>query len=230
MLKMINTLSKALLSTATDRAGERHAVTILGQQVREAAASVQNAKKAVALVKAQSEQERQRAAKVHATIADLETRARAALEKNEEKLAQEAAEAIAVLEDERASSQRAQDAFAHELKRLTAKVHNAQARLRELQRGQRVVTARDQVRKVGNRLSVADEGALSDAEETLTKIEERQQALDLADSAYAELSVSEDPSDIVDRLADAGCGTSKTTRADDVLARLKKTPEPDAAA
>lgn len=230
MLKLMNTLSKALLSSATDQVEQRHAVTILGQQVREAAASVHNAKKAVALVRAQSEQEKQRACKLEATIADLETRARGALKKNEETLAREAAEAIAVLEDERVSTERAQDAFANELKRLTANVHKAQARLRELQRGQRVVTARDQVRKVGNRLSISDEGALNDAEQTLSEIEQRQKALDLADTAYAEMTVGEDPSDIVERLADAGCGKPTTTRAADVLARLKKTPEPETTA
>lgn len=64
MLKLLNTLSKALVSNATERAEERHGVAILGQQVREAAASVRAAQKAAALVKAQNEQEKQRATKL----------------------------------------------------------------------------------------------------------------------------------------------------------------------
>ncbi|MEM7398927.1 MAG: PspA/IM30 family protein [Pseudomonadota bacterium] len=226
MLKLLNTLSRALVSTATERTEERHAVVILSQQVRDAAASVRNATKAVALVKAQNEQERQRSAKVAAMIADLETRARTALEKKEDGLALEAAEAIAVLEDELTSSKQAQAAFAHEIRRLTAIVHKSQTRLRELERGQRVVTARDQIRKIGNRVSVADNGALTDAEETLAKIEARQKTMDLADSAYADLTVSDNPADIIERLADAGCGTPTATRAEDVLNRLKADPAP----
>lgn len=124
-------------------------------------------------------------------IDDLETRAGAALDKGEEDLAREAAEAIAVLEDERTASIKAQAVFGEEIARLTVAVRRAQARLRELHRGQRVVTARDQVRKVGNRVSVTGQGALTDAEETLAKIESRQEEVDLADAAYAQMTVSD---------------------------------------
>ena len=221
MLKILTTLSRSVFHEANEKAEERHALSILGQQVRDASASVRAAQKAVALVKAQNEQERQRADKVGAMIADLETRAGEALKKGQEALAREAAEAIAVLEDERAASRRAQAAFAEEIARLTATVRRAQARLRELQRGQRVVTARDQVRKVGTKVAVVGGSSLTDAEDTLERIQARQKQIDLTETAYAELTVVDNPSDIIDRLAGAGCGPSPTTSADDVLARLK---------
>ncbi len=205
-------------------------MSILGQQVRDAAASVRCAQKAVALVKAQKEQEKQRSVKISIMITDLEARACAALEKSADHLAREAADAIAELEDDHAASLKAQAAFGAEITRLTASLRQAQARLRELQRGQRVVTARDQVHKVGKRVSLSGQGALSEAEGTLAKIEDHQKTVGLADAAYADLTVSNNPADIVERLADAGCGPSTQTTADDVLARLKARAASDDAA
>ncbi|MEM6711862.1 MAG: PspA/IM30 family protein [Pseudomonadota bacterium] len=235
MLKMLNTLSKAVAFSATEKAEKRHAMAILDQQVRDAASSVGSAKKAVALIKAQNQLEKARASKVTAMIADLEARAVAALNKNAEELAHEAAAAIAILEDERVASRKAQAVFGEEISRLTGTLRHAEARLRDLQRGQRVVTARDQVRNVGSRVSITGDGALTEAEDTLAKIEDRQQRTDLADAAFANLTVSDSPSAIIDRLADAGCGPANSTSADDVLARLKAhnapqdTPSSDAA-
>lgn len=221
MLKTILTLSRSLSFSASDKVEERYALSVLSQQVRDGAGSVRAAQKAVALVKAQNEQERQRAQKVAAMITDLEGRAMQAIQHSEEVLAQEAAEAIAVLEDELAASEKAQANFANEIVRLTKTVRSAHARLRELQRGQRVVTARDQVRKVGVQVAVAGGSSLADAESTLDRIANRQQEIDLTEAAFAELTVSDTPSDIVERLASAGCGNALTTSADSVLARLR---------
>lgn len=222
MLKTILTLSRSLSFSAADKAEERYALSILAQQVRDGAASVRAAQKAVALVKAQNEQERMRAEKVSAMIADLEERATQAIQNGEEALAAEAAGAIAVLEDELAASLNAQANFAVEIERLTTTVRKAQARLRDLQRGQRVVTARDQVRKVGVQVAVAGGSSLADAEDTLDRIQTRQQEMDLTEAAYAELTISDAPTDIVDRLASAGCGSPLSTSADSVMDRLRQ--------
>lgn len=222
MLKTILTLSRSLSFTAAEKAEERYALPILVQQLREGAASVLAAQKAVALVKAQNEQERMRADKVSGMIADLEERATQAIANDEEALALEAASAIAVLEDELAASNQTQADFGDEIARLTTTVRNAQARLRELQRGQRVVTARDQVRKVGVKVAAAGGSSLADAEGTLNRIQTRQQEMDLTEAAFAELTISDTPTHIVDRLASAGCGKPLSSSPDAVLERLRR--------
>ena len=93
------------------------ALTILRQQIRDSAAAVTSAKKAIAVAQAQNDREKQQFDVVVARIRDLETRTVEAIEKGEETLAREAAETIAVLEAERDASLEAERRFDREINR-----------------------------------------------------------------------------------------------------------------
>ena len=224
MLRKLTSALRALVNGALEDAGGRQDLALLAQHIRDAGSNVRAAQKAVALAKAQNEQDRRRIEKLSKTIADLEGRARAALAKGESLLSREAAEAIAVLEDERAALSEAVDAFSADIRTLTENVRLSEARLRELKRGQHVAKVRERVRIAGGPGSFIEHSHLADAEDTLSRIKERQERGTLADQALASLSVLDSPKELVARLADAGCGAPLKTSADAVLQRLKPPP------
>ncbi|EAB6718358.1 PspA/IM30 family protein, partial [Salmonella enterica subsp. enterica] len=119
---------------AAEAALAPHGVTILRQQIRDCAAAIAAARRAVAVAVAQNAQELEQHARMSARIADLEVRAIAALEQGRHELAREAAETIALLEDECATSAAAQQTFDREIGRLRAVVAASETRLRDLQR------------------------------------------------------------------------------------------------
>ncbi len=109
---------------------DRNAVPLLAQQIRDAAQSIQSARRSVAIAIAQNEQERiQHATTFISRIDDLETRASAALAKGNEGLAREAAEAIAYLEAERDQSEKAQAQFTTAIDKLKGIVRVSETRL-----------------------------------------------------------------------------------------------------
>ncbi|MXN64509.1 PspA/IM30 family protein [Stappia sp. GBMRC 2046] len=221
--RLISTL-RALVNGAIEEAGGRHDLALLTQQIRDAGSNVRAAQKAVALAKAQNEQDHRRIAKLSNAIEDLETRARSALAKGEDALAREAAEALAVMEAERAALSDAVEAFSADIGLLTENVRCAEARLRELKRGHRVASVREQVRAAGGPGPSVEYSSLGEAEDTLSRIKERQERGTLADQALASLSILDRPKELVARLADAGCGAPLGPSTDDVLQRLKSTP------
>lgn len=109
-----------------------HGITILRQQIRDAAAGVAAARRAVAVAVAQNNQEIAQHQRIVARIEDLETRTLAALEQDKLELAREAAETIAHLEAERDVSEAAQKRFTDEIGRLRRIVEASETRLREL--------------------------------------------------------------------------------------------------
>ncbi|MCB1383691.1 MAG: PspA/IM30 family protein [Notoacmeibacter sp.] len=221
MFKTIITLFRGATHDAEEAFADRHALSILNQQMRDSAVAVEQARKAVAVAMAQNRQEADQFDRLVARIADLEARTIAAIEQEKEDLAREAAETIALLEAERDASAEAQKQFAAEIARLRANVRNAEMKLRELQRGQRIATATDKAHKLREVAPQSGLSTLREAEETLLRLRTRQKQIDLTDAAMAEMDASGNPSAITEKLAEAGCGTPLKTSADDVLARLK---------
>ena len=141
MFRQVATLFRGLAHDAGERFTDRHALLILEQQIRDAARAVAAARKAVAIAIAQNAQEARQHQNLRTRITDLESRAVAALNKGLEDLAREAAETIAQLEAESEVSQQALAVFEEEITRLKANVRAAEAKLRDVQRGQRLASA-----------------------------------------------------------------------------------------
>lgn len=228
MYKLFMTLVRGRAHDEAERVLDASALTVLNQQIRDCARAIQSAKRAVAVAIAQNEREKAQHRVTAERIADLEDRARDALDKNKDALAREAAEAIAILEDERIASEKALASFAAEITRLKGIVRRAESRLRDLQRGQRIAAATDKAQKLRSSalgFQSDDPSCLKDAEETLHRLRARQQHMDGVAAALDDMDGEADPSNLTERLAEAGCGAPLRTRADDVLARLKAGPE-----
>src|SRR6187397_1699186 len=166
MLKTIITLVRGAAFRAEEEFADRSALLILDQQIRDAAAGIERAKRALAIAIAQDEAEGKRLETTLSRIADLEERALAALNGGSEELARDAAEAIAVMEADRDAIREARATFSREIGSLKATVRKSAQRLAELERGRRIASAAESVRrlKAGNAFAPAGATALADAE------------------------------------------------------------------
>ena len=224
MLKTIITLVRGAAFRADEEFADRSALLILDQQIRDSAAAIERARRALAVAIAQDEAEGKRLETTLSRIADLEERAVAALGAGSEELAAEAAEAIAVMEADRDAIREARATFAREIGSLKATVRRSGQRLAELERGRRIAAAAESVRrlKAGHGLAVPGGAtALTDAEATLRRLRERQAEDAAATDAYEALDTEPNPAGVAGRLEAAGFGKRTRPTAADVLARLK---------
>ncbi|MBX5204335.1 PspA/IM30 family protein [Rhizobium sp. NZLR1] len=228
MFKLISILLRGRAHDAEQAFADRNAVPLLAQQIRDAAQSIQSARRSVAVAIAQNEQEKGQHATIVARIADLEIRACAALGKGNDGLAREAAEAIAFLEAERDASEKAQAQFTTSIDKLKAIVRASEARLQALQRGERLARATEEAQKLDVVVAGPGLATLDEAEETLARLRIRQSQNDLTAAALKEMEGSIRPAGIIEKLANAGCGPALHSTADDVLARLKSRITPAA--
>lgn len=223
MFNVILTLIRGRAHDAEQAFIDRNAVPLLAQQIRDAANGIQSARRAVAIAVAQNEQEKSQHTAIAGRIADLETRAVAALQKGNDELARQAAEAIAQFEAERDASEKAQAQFTQTIDKLKATVRASEARLQELQRGERLARATEQTQKLS---AACDDNSglatLDDAEETLARLRAYQDRCQIAASAMKEMDVASRQTLIIEKLANAGFGASLGPSADDVLARLRE--------
>ncbi|UQR64618.1 PspA/IM30 family protein [Bradyrhizobium sp. C-145] len=231
MFKTVVTLFRGSVAAAGEELEDRTALLILDQQMRDAAAAVERSKRTLALAIAQDQQEGRKLEATNARIADLETRAVAALDGGREDLAKDAADAIAGLEADRDAAMTARALFATEIARLKHHVTSAQARITELDRGRRIARASEAVRSLRRGSIEAArpyESTLPEAEGTLRRLRERQMEAQAADDALVELDAATGPLATAERLAEQGFGPRLKTTADDVLARLKSKRMPTA--
>jgi phage shock protein A len=220
MFKQILTLIRGQVFDAEQEFVDRNALPLLAQQIRDVEEAMQATRRAVAVTIAQNQQEEAQYRLLKAKINDLESRTIAALEQGKDVLAREAAEAIALLEAECQTSEAAQAQFAAEISKLQTVIRNSEARIRELKRGERLARATDSAQRLNNTLP----GGLStikEAEATLERLRGRQRQIDLTAAVLMEMDQATEPSAIIGKLADAGCGTPLRTTGDDVLARLR---------
>lgn len=221
MFEPIVTQLRDLLSGSLPDGGRRPSRAVLAANIREAAAAVRTAQVALARARAEQQLDRKRLQHIKASVEDLENRARNALLKGNDPLAGEAAEAIALLEDEKSALEGAIASFERDLANLSESLHRAQGRLRALKRGERGVEVRAHIHKAQSIGADNRHSALAEAEHHLEDIQHQQERDQIADQEFLALSVTEQPGALIEKLAEAGCGAPLKTRADDVLARLK---------
>lgn len=223
MFKTFVTLFRGQVAAAGEEIADRNALIILDQQIRDASAAFERARRALAVAIAQDRQESTRITGIEIRIADLEVRVGAALRSGDEAAAREGAEAIATLEADRDAAAAGQALFAAEILKLRRHVTQAQARIAELERGRRLARASESVRHLRRgRIEPAPlhEASLAEAEKTLSRLRERQIETEAAEQALDQLDDAATAS-VAEKLAAKGFGPRLRTTADDVLARLR---------
>ncbi len=221
MFKQLITLVKGRSEDVTQTIVDANAMTILRQQLREAAEGVKSSRKALAIVMAYNDREKSNLQKLTTQIVDLEARAMDALAQNKNDLALEAAEAIASLEAEAKATETTITTYSTEIARLRKTLKDSELQLAELKRGQRLAQANEKAINLHSAMPVTAKNNLQDASETLKSLQERQLHARATADAITELSTEANADTISDRLAAAGCGTPKVNDASAVLERLK---------
>jgi len=216
------TLMRGAAAVAEEDLLDRNALVILDQQLRDAAAATERAKRALALAIAQDEAEGKRLEATLARVVDLETRARAALAARRDDLVDEAAEAIATLEADRDSIREARANFARDIAQMKQTVAGATRRLAELERGRRIAQTAEAVRRLraGGPVDASEAAALAEAEVTLRRLRAKQTEEAAAAAALQTLDGAA-PANISERMEAAGFGPRLRPTAADVLARLR---------
>lgn len=222
MFNTLITLARGRGHDATQALADVNALSILRQQLRDAAAGVEAARRAVAVVMAYAERERRSLPRITAQLIDLEARALAALGQRREDLAVEAAAAIAQLEAERATVETALATYEVEITRLRDEVSEAETRLRELQRGLQLADATQKSQSVRGVVSRPVAASLGEAEATLARLQSRQFHAEATAAAVIDLSAGQSADAVAARLAAAGCGPSLKPAAAAVLDRLRE--------
>ncbi|HXY58540.1 MAG TPA: PspA/IM30 family protein [Methylocystis sp.] len=225
MFKTIVTLMRGQAFDAEQRLKDQNALSLLDQQVRDAAGAAERLRRALAIATAQERQEARRLDGVRAEIADLEARAIAALKGAREDLAEKAALALAELEADAAASATAQQRFKAEIAKLDALLKQQTRRLAELARGRRVARAAQAARAArrgGVEPAFCCENTLADAEATLARLREQQAEAEAAEEAFARRKAADEAESVADALAREGFGPAREPRATDILARLKE--------
>lgn len=221
MFKKLLTLLRGRSADASEAFFDANSLTLLRQQLRDAASGVLTARKSVAVIMAYAEREKASLAKTNARIADLEARACEALKQGQEDAALEAATAIANLEAERDATERTIATYETELVKMRQTLSSNESLLAEIQRGQRIVEAKSKTEKLGKDSPSWTKSDLTDAAETLARLQERQKLAEATVEAMAELSAEGSADALSDRMAASGFGAPKKTAASDVLDRLR---------
>ena len=235
MLKTIVTLVRGAAFRAEEEFADRSALLILDQQIRDSAAGIERAKRALAIAIAQDEAEGKRLETTLSRIADLEERAVAALDGGSEELAAEAAEAIAVMEADRDAIREARATFAREIAGLKATVRKSGQRLAELERGRRIALAAESVRRLktghGARRARAARPRSPTRRRPCAACASGRPKMPPPTNAYETLRREANPAGIAEKLEAAGFGKRTRPTAASVLERLKqKTGAPAPAA
>jgi phage shock protein A len=220
MFNTIVTLMRGRSHDAAQALADANALSILRQQLRDAAAGVEAARRSVAVVMAYAERERKALPRINSQLADLEARAMAALGQGRVDLATEAAAAIAQLEAERTTTERTLATYETDIARLRDELTGAQTRLRDLQRGLQLADAAQKSQSVRGVVQRPVTASLAEAEATLTRLQDRQTHAETTAAAVADLSAGQSAEAVAARLAAAGCGPSLRPDAAAVLARL----------
>lgn len=222
MFKQILTLVRGKSADGSQAVLDANALSLLRQQMRDAAHGVDKSRKAVAVVMAYAEREKASLTRLETQIADLETRALDALEHNNENLASEAASTIAQLEAERDTTVKVIEAYQTQIIRLKQCLTENETCLREMKRGQHLAEANDKAQRLSGTMPSGFVNDLKDAETTLKRLQERQEHAEATANAMEELSVSTNAENMTERLAEAGYGAPMKPDATAVLDRLKK--------
>ena len=224
MLKLFTTLVRGAVCDAEQAVFDQNATLVLAQQLRDAATSLELAKKELACAMAHRSSEMRAAASLNDRIATLEQGAIEALNAGRTDLAEEAATVVAAVEDERADRQAAIARFDVDIARLQSLTEEGARRLRELGRGLDMARAQEALNRAGangRRALVTGTGALRDAEATLARIRENHSQLADASAALDELDRKTRGVGLDERLAAAGFGPNTKTKPGDVLSRMR---------
>lgn len=224
--RMFNTL-KTLIAGANARAEERvrdvYSVELIEQKIREATHGLKGAKVTLAGLIQRKRGELRQIETLVERVADLEGRAKEALEVGREDLAHEAAQAIASMENELMLRNQTVERLEARVVRLEGSVAAAHRRLEDLKQG--AIAARALKREQAMQIKLGHTGdgmggAMEEAEGLIQRVMGADDPFERSE-ILRDINKGLNNEDVADRMASEGIGKATKSTAADVLARLK---------
>ncbi|SMR81474.1 phage shock protein A (PspA) family protein [Aliiroseovarius halocynthiae] len=222
MFRTLKTLFDGANARAEERVRETYSIELIDQKIREANQGLKAAKMSLAALTQRARTEERMVDTLTGRITDLETRATEALAAKRDKLAQEAATAIASLENERATRLATQERLEARVIRLRASVETVNRRITDLKQGAIAARASRVEAGVHHKLAttLSGAGALEEAEELIHNVLNEDDPFEQAE-ILREIDQDLAHHNVADRLEDAGFGDRTKATGASVLERLK---------
>ncbi|MEO1493494.1 MAG: PspA/IM30 family protein [Pseudomonadota bacterium] len=223
MFGTLRTLFRAVEAEAEEALIDANDTRLMAQHLRDAKADTMTARRTVAALLAREKAECRRIDALTTEIAQREEETRAAMEAEDEGLANVLADRIASLEDQRAAAIRARDELTTRSGRLRENLSQADRRIAALASELRAARAGKACRSAQMSLGEGlGPSALERAEALSWRVRETGERLEDEMAAAAEMHMTE-ADDLNARMREAGLADPDTKRRDAILARLKKT-------
>ncbi len=222
MLGTLKTLMIGANARAEENLRDHYAIELIDQKIREATESLKAAKYALASLMQRERAETRQVEMLETRVADLMTRAKEALDNDREDLAQEAAAAIAQMENELTLRRETLRRLETRILQLRQAVEAAHRRIIDLKQGAVAARAARKEQDVQRRLNrhVAKDSAFDEAEELIARVLKRNDPFEQS-QILKEIDSGLEQADVADRLAEAGFGAASKTTVADVLNRIK---------
>lgn len=223
---MFNTI-KTLIAGANARAEERvrdvYSVELIEQKIREASHGLKGAKVTLAGLIQRKRSEQRHIVGLVERVGDLELRAKEAIVAGREDLAQEAAQAIASMENELMLRNQTVERLEARVVRLEGSVAAAHRRLEDLKQGAVAARAIKREQAMQMRLGHTGDGmggAMEEAEDLIRRVMGADDPFERSE-ILREINSGLNNEGVADRMAAEGIGKATKSTAADVLARLK---------
>lgn len=222
MLRTIRTLVVGANARAEEQVRDTFSIELIDQKIREAQGSLKAAKLTLANLVQRQRIETRHLDTLNDRIADLEDRATAALEDDNEDRARQAAAAIAEMENEKTIRDATVRRLDEQIQRLEGSVEGGHRRIIDLKQGAIQARAVRSERNIQGRLNrnLAGTNAATEAQELINTVLNGRDPFEEA-AILDEIEGKLDGSDLADRMAAEGYGAARKSTEDAVLARLK---------
>ena len=222
MFKTLATLINGANARGEDRVRDAFAIELIDQKIREADASLKAAKSTLASLIQRQRSEDQLRQNLQSRIADLTKRAKEALDNDRDDLAQQAAEAIANMENELTVRTETLRRLDQKVLRLRTSIEAGHRRIIDLKQGSIQARAVRREQNIQMRMvhAGASTSATEEAEELINRVLGQDDPFEQSE-ILGQINRDLNNTGLTDTLADAGFGAPTRATADQVLDRLK---------
>lgn len=224
MFATLKTLVIGANARAEENVRDYYSIELIDQKIREAMAGLKTAKATLASLIQRQRSEARQIETLEKRAADMFERAQAAMDDDREDLAQEAAQAVAHMENELTMRRETAERLDLRVMQLRHSVETANRRIIDLKQG--AISARAVRKEQGIqrhlRNTVGNQSAISEAEELISNVMDKDDPFEQGE-ILTEIDRGLSYETLGDRLAEKGYGPSTRTTSSDVLSRLKPT-------
>jgi len=221
MFKTFSTLLTGANARADERVRDAFAIELIDQKIREADTQLKTAKATLASLIQRQRAEDQHRQGLQTRITALTNRAKEALEADNSALAEEAANAIAQMENELQIRDATLSRLDQKILRLRNSIESGQRRIVDLKQGAIQARAVRREQTIQSRMAGSHStSSVEEAEELIANVLGKDDPFEHS-QILAEINADMTHSTLEDRMADAGFGPATRSTAADVLKRLK---------